>query len=197
MQAFLKQFAQWRSERLFGSAGPWQLLKNLNSKLEASCKQSDMAGNSMFQAVYVLAPNSSVASVSCALPSPRSLVMGAAAAKPASASGVPLPSSKSKAGGKSKAVDKVMCTYCEEMFGKKGIKNHEATTKPSVQSSTGPNPQVGNSTSTSLQVTTTTRTTSWTADSKAPRRPPSHPNRHLPSRSPTPQQLQNSSLLQH
>ena len=48
VQAFLKQFAQWRSEKLFGSAGPWQLLKKLNSKLEASCKQSDMAGSSMF-----------------------------------------------------------------------------------------------------------------------------------------------------
>ena len=126
VQASLKQFAQCRSERLFGSAGPWQLLKGLNSKLEASSKQSGMAGHSMFQAVYILAPNSSVASVSCALPSPGSLVMGAAAAKLASASGGTLPSSKSKTGGKSKAVDKVMCTYCGQMFGKQGIGNHEA-----------------------------------------------------------------------
>ena len=75
--------------------------------------------------MYILTPKSSLASVSCALPCPKSLVMGAAAAKPASASGVTLPSSKSK-GGKSKAVDKVMCTRCGEMFGEQGIENHEA-----------------------------------------------------------------------
>ena len=127
VQAFMRQFAQWRSERQFEAAGPWpRLLAKSNSKLEVQCKQGDMTGGTMFQAMYILAPNSSVGSVSCALPSPKSLVMGAAAAKPASASGVPLPSSKSKAGGKSKAVDKVMCTYCGEMFGKKGIRNHEA-----------------------------------------------------------------------
>ena len=125
VQAFLKQFAQWRSERLFGAAGPWNLLKGLNSKLEASCKQGDMTGSSMFQAVYVLAPNSAVASVSCALPSPSSLVMASAAPKPTSVSAGTLLSSKSKA-GKSKGGDKVMCNHCGEMFGKQGIRNHEA-----------------------------------------------------------------------
>jgi hypothetical protein len=123
VQAFLKQFAQWRSEKQFEAAGPWRLFKASNSKLEVQGRQRDMTGGAMFQAMYILAPNSSVGSVSCALPNPKSLVMGA---KPASASGVPLPSTKSKAGGKSKAVDKVMCTYCKEMFGKKGIRNHEA-----------------------------------------------------------------------
>ena len=126
VQAFLKQFAQWRSEKLFGSAGPWQLLKKMNSKLEASCKQSDMAGSSMFQAVYVLAPNSSVASVSCALPSPRSLVMASAAPKATSVSAGTLPSSKSKAADKSKSGEKVLCSYCGKMFGKQGIRNHIA-----------------------------------------------------------------------
>ena len=85
VQAFLKQFAQWRSEKQFESVGPWRLLKNSNSKLEVQCNQSDMTGHSMFQPMYILAPDSPVASVSCALPSPTALVMGAAAAKPASA----------------------------------------------------------------------------------------------------------------
>ena len=97
VQAFLKQFAQWRSEKQFESVGPWQLLKGLNSKLEVQCNQSDRAGHSMFQAMYILAPNSPVASVSCALPSSKSLVMSTAAAKPPSLSGATMPSSKSKA----------------------------------------------------------------------------------------------------
>jgi chemotaxis protein histidine kinase CheA len=126
VQAFLKQFAQWRSEKQFESAGPWRLLKNSNSKLEVQCNQSDMTGHSMFQAMYILAPDSPVASVSCALPSPTSLVMGAAAAKPASASGGTVPSSKSKAADKSKSGEKVLCTYCGKMFGKQGIRNHIA-----------------------------------------------------------------------
>ena len=121
----LKQLAQWSTEKLFEAAGPWKLLKGLNSKLEASCRQSDMTGNTMFQAMYVLAPDSAVASVSCALPSPSSLVMASAARKPTSVSAGTLLSTKSKA-AKSKAGDKVMCIHCGEMFGKQGIRNHEA-----------------------------------------------------------------------
>ena len=79
----------------------------------------------MFQAMYILAPNSAVASVSYALPSPKSLVMGAGAAKPASLSGVTL-ATKSKAADKSTAAEKVMCSYCGKMFGKQGIRNHTA-----------------------------------------------------------------------
>ena len=74
----------------------------------------------MFQAVYILSPGSPVASVSCALPSPGSLAVGAAAAKPASASAGTLATTKSKAG------NQVMCTFCKKMFGKQGIKNHTA-----------------------------------------------------------------------
>ena len=126
VQAFLKQFAQWRSERQFESAGPWRLLKNSNSKLEVQCNQSDMTGHSMFQAMYILAPDSAVASVSCAFPDPTSLVMGAAAAKAPSLSGATVPASSKSKAGKSKAGDKVMCTHCGDMFGKQGIRNHEA-----------------------------------------------------------------------
>jgi hypothetical protein len=125
VQAFLKQFAQWRSEKQFESVGPWRLLKNSNSKLEVQCNQSDMTGHSMFQAMYILAPDSPVASVSCALPSPTALVMGAAAAKSRSLSGATVPASSKSKAGKSKAGDKVMCTHCGDMFGKQGIRNHE------------------------------------------------------------------------
>ena len=122
---FLKQFAQWRNEKLFGAAGPWKLLKNLNSKLEASARQCDMTGPAMFQAMYVLAPDSAVTSVSCALPSPSSLVMASAPQKATSVSAGTLLSTKSK-GAKAKTGDKVMCIHCREMFGKQGIRNHEA-----------------------------------------------------------------------
>jgi hypothetical protein len=126
VQAFLRQFAQWRSEKQFEAAGPWQLLKSCNSKLEVQCNQSDMTGHSMFQAMYILAPDAPLASVSCALPSPRSLVMSTAAAKPPSLSGATVPASSKSKAGKSKAGDKVICTHCGEMFGKQGIRNHEA-----------------------------------------------------------------------
>ena len=33
VQAFMRQFAQWRSEKQFEAAGPWRLLKASNSKL--------------------------------------------------------------------------------------------------------------------------------------------------------------------
>ena len=79
----------------------------------------------MFQAMYILAPDSPVASVSCALPSPTALVMGAAAAKSPSLSGATVPASSKSKAGKSKAGDKVMCTHCGDMFGKQGIRNHE------------------------------------------------------------------------
>ena len=126
VQAILKQFAQWRSENQFESVGPWQLLKGLNSKLEVQCNQSDMTGHSMFQAMCILTPNPPVASVSCALPSPKSLVMSTAPAKPPSLSGATVPSSKSKATDKSKSDEKVLCSYCGKMFGKQGIRNHIA-----------------------------------------------------------------------
>jgi hypothetical protein len=130
VQAFMRQFAQWRSERQFEAAGPWRLLKASNSKLEVSCKQGDMTGGAMFQAMYILAPDAAVPSVSCALPSPASLVNAFPPQKPVSASAGDLLSSKSKA-------VKVACAYCKEMFGKQGIRNHEAKcadkygTKPS------------------------------------------------------------------
>ena len=119
VQAFMRQFAQWRSERQFEAAGPWRLLKASNSKLEVSCKQGDMTGGAMFQALYILAPDAAVPSVSCALPSPASLVNAFPPQKPVSASAEDLLSSKSKA-------VKVACAYCKEMFGKQGIRNHEA-----------------------------------------------------------------------
>ena len=125
VQAFMRQFAQWRSERQFEAAGPWRLLARSNSKLEVQCKQGDMTGGAMFQAMYILAPDAPVPSVSCALPSPKSLAIAFPPPKPASVSAGGLLSSKSKA-GKSKGVDKVMCTHCSEMFGKQGIRNHEA-----------------------------------------------------------------------
>ena len=130
VQAFMRQFAQWRSERQFEAAGPWRLLKASNSKLEVSCKQGDMTGGAMFQAMYILAPDAAVPSVSCALPSPASLVNAFPPQKPVSASAGDLLSSKSKA-------VKVACAYCKQMFGKQGIRNHEAKcadkygTKPS------------------------------------------------------------------
>ena len=125
VQAFLKQFAQWRSEKQFEAAGPWRLLAKSNSKLGVQCKQGDMTGGTMFQAMHILAPDAPVPSVSCALPSPKSLAIAFPPQKPTSVSAGGLLSSKSKA-AKSKGVDKVMCTYCGEMFGKQGIRNHEA-----------------------------------------------------------------------
>ena len=122
VQAFLKQFAQGGQigkKKQFDAAGPWQLLKASNFKLEDQCRQGDTTGNAMIQAVYIIAPNSSVASVSCALPSPKSPV------KPASASGT-LASTRSRAGDKSKAVDTVMCSFCGKLFGKQGINKHTA-----------------------------------------------------------------------
>jgi hypothetical protein len=119
VQAFLKQFAQWRSEKQFEAAGPWRLSKNSNSKLEVQGRQADMTGGAMFQALYILAPDAAVPSVSCALPSPASLVNAFPPQKPVSASAEDLLSSKSKA-------VKVACAYCKGMFGKQGIKNHEA-----------------------------------------------------------------------
>ena len=86
VQAFMRQFAQWRSEKQFEAAGPWRLLAKSNSKLEVQCKQADMTGAQMFQAMYILAPNAPVASVSCALPSPKSLATGFAPPKPTSVS---------------------------------------------------------------------------------------------------------------
>ena len=125
VQAFMRQFAQWRSARQFEAAGPWKVLAKSNSKLEVQCRQADMTGAQMFQAMYILAPNAAVASVSCALPSPKSLAIGFAPPRPTSVSAGGMLSSKSKA-GKLKGVDKVRCTYCKEMFGKQGIRNHEA-----------------------------------------------------------------------
>ena len=130
VQAFMRQFAQWRSERQFEAAGPWRLLAKSDSKLEVQCMQADMTGGAMFQAMYILAPDAAVPSVSCALPSPASLVNAFPPQKPVSASAGDLLSSKSKA-------VKVACAHCYKMFGKQGIRNHEAKcadkygTKPS------------------------------------------------------------------
>ena len=119
VQAFMRQFAQWRNEKQFEAAGPWRLLAKSNSKLEVQCKQGDMTGGTMFQAMYILAPDAPVPSVSCALPSPASLANAFPPPKPVSASAGDLLSSKSKA-------VKVACAHCYKMFGKQGIRNHEA-----------------------------------------------------------------------
>jgi hypothetical protein len=71
VREFLRQFAQWRSEKQFEAAGPWRLLKFCNSKLEVQCNQSDMTGHSMFQAMYILAPDTPLASVKLCAPEPK------------------------------------------------------------------------------------------------------------------------------
>jgi hypothetical protein len=125
VQAFMRQFAQWRSEKQFEAVGPWRLIARANSKLEVHCRQNDMTGGLMFQAMYILAPDSPVASVSCALPSPKSLAIGFAPPRHTSVSAGTL-ATKSKAADKSKSGEKVLCSYCGKMFGKQGIRNHIA-----------------------------------------------------------------------
>ena len=121
VHSFFKQLAQ--SQKSFNKDGPWQVIPSSNAKLEAKARQSHMEGTKLFQAVYILSQNESVASVSSALPQPHELV----AEKPVvvvKAAGEAL--SVSGATGRTKAVAiKVECKHCGELFGVQGLKNHE------------------------------------------------------------------------